>query len=127
MSDSGFSEELERFIKEQIRSLEQLEILLLLSSAPGKKWTEQAVYEVIKSRRASVSARLNELVSQKLLSTATATVFTFSPESETVKRLLQELAVAYKQRPVRVVELLYSRPPDAVQEFAKAFKLRKEP
>jgi hypothetical protein len=127
VSDSGFSEELERFIKEQIRSLEQLEILLLLSSAPGKKWTEQAVYEVIKSSRASVSARLNELVSQKLLSTETATVFTFSPESETVKRLVQELAVAYKQRPVRVVELLYSRPPDAVEEFAKAFKLRKEP
>jgi hypothetical protein len=127
VSDSGFSEELERFIKEQIRSLEQLEILLLLSSAPDKKWTEQAVYEVIKSSRSSVAARLNELVSQKLLSTETAAVFTFSPESETVKRLVQELAVAYKQRPVRVVELLYSRPPDAVQEFAKAFKLRKEP
>jgi hypothetical protein len=127
VSDSGFSEELERFIKEQIRSLEQLEILLLLSSAPDKKWTEQAVYEVIKSSRASVTARLNELVSQKLLSTETAGVFTFSPESETVKRLVQELAVAYKQRPVRVVELLYSRPPDAVQEFAKAFKLRKDP
>lgn len=128
VSESGFSEELERFIKEQINSLEELEILLLLSGTPQRNWTEQAVYQVIKSSQPSVSRRLMELASKKLISCEPGppVVFRFIPESRDFHELISELASAYKERPVRVIEMLYSRPPDAVEEFAKAFKLRKE-
>jgi hypothetical protein len=34
--------------------------------------------------------------------------------------------VKHKERPVKVVQAIYSKPPDAVQEFAKAFRVRKE-
>ena len=41
---------------------------------------------------------------------------------ETVK----ELEVAYASHQVRVIELIFSRPPQAISDFAKAFDLRKE-
>ena len=67
MSETGFSTELEEFIAAEIQSLEQLEILLLLSGNPHRWWTSQSVYEVVKSSLASVEDRLNEMAGRGLL------------------------------------------------------------
>lgn len=128
MSERVFSEELERFIATEINSLEQLEILLLLSGNPHKWWTATGVYEVIKSSVQSVQDRLNAMSDRGLLTQEVENEirYRFAPKSEEIWRITSELRDSYKERPVKVVQAIYNKPPDAVQEFARAFRLRKD-
>jgi hypothetical protein len=128
VSESAFSKELDKFIAEEIQSLEQLEILLLLSGNPHKWWTAKGAYEVIKSNPASVEARLEEMTVRRALrkETENEVRYQFAPEDPALWTIVNELRDAYKERPVKVVQAIYSKPPDAVQEFARAFRVRKE-
>jgi predicted ArsR family transcriptional regulator len=130
VAESGIPAEVERFIASHIKSIEQLEVLLLLSSAPEKNWSVASVYQVIRSSESSVRERLDELVAQGLVQTsaASATVYKFSPKDKAASDLVAELASAYKERRVKVVQTIYSPPaiPTAAEEFANAFKIRKE-
>jgi hypothetical protein len=128
VNDSGFSSELEKFIAEDIQSLEQVEILLLLSGSPDRWWSGRAVYEVVKSNPGSVDARLEELAERGIVQRQkqVETEYRFSPPDEKIWKVVNELRDAYKERPVKVVQAIYSKPPDAVQEFARAFRVRKD-
>jgi hypothetical protein len=128
VSESGFSDELDKFIAAEIQSLEQLEILLLLSGNPHKWWSAKSVYDVIKSSPASVEDRLSEMAATGMLRKETdgETRYQFCPANDVVWRIVNELRDAYKERSVKVVQAIYSKPPDAVQEFARAFRVRKE-
>ena len=128
MSESGFSEELDKFIATEINSLEQLEILLLLSGNPHKWWTASGVYDVIKSSPQSVQDRLDEMLSRGMLrkETDSEVRYQFGPSEAAIWRTINELREAYKERSVKVVQAIYSKPPDAVQEFAKAFRVRRD-
>ena len=128
MSESGFSKELDAFIAAEMKSLEQLEILLLISGNPHKWWSAVTVYEVVKSNPTSVATRLDELTARGVLrkESGTESRYQFSPEDPAVWKIVTELREAYKERPVKVVQAIYSKPPDAVQEFAKAFRVRKD-
>jgi hypothetical protein len=128
VNESGFSDELERFIAVEINSLEQLEILLFISGNPHKWWTVQDVYNVVKSSLQSVAERLEQMVERGFLKKETdkEVRFQFAPGDETLWNLTSELRTAYKEKSVKVVQAIYSKPPDAVQEFAKAFRLRKD-
>ena len=129
MSETGFSDELDRFIAAEIKSLEQLEILLLLSGNPHKWWTAQGVYDVIKSSLGSVEGRLREMAERGMLRQEpdSANRYQFAPADESIWRLIAELREAYKERPVKVVQAIYTaKPPDGVREFARAFRIRKD-
>lgn len=128
VSEKVFSDQLEKFIAAEINSLEQLEILLLLSGNPHKWWTATGVYEVIKSSVHSVRERLNEMADRGLLTKETDSEvrYQFSPKNEQFWNITSELRDAYKERSVKVVQAIYNKPPDAVQEFARAFRLRKD-
>ena len=128
MSETGFSTELEEFIAAEIQSLEQLEILLLLSRNPHRWWTSQSVYEVVKSSLASVEDRLNEMAGRGLLKREGAgqRSFQFAPDSGESWQVVSQLRDAYKERPVKVVQAIYTKPRDGVQEFARAFQIRRK-
>ena len=129
MSESAFSKELDRFIAEEIQTLEQLEILLLLSGNPHKWWSAKGVYDVVKSSLPSVEARLNVMTERGLLrkEVETETRYQFAPTDEAIWGLVSELREAYKERSVKVVQAIYSaKAPDGIQEFARAFRVRKE-
>jgi hypothetical protein len=126
--NSGFSEDLTRFIQAEIQSIEQLEILLLLAGEPHRFWSPEAVYAVVKSSQASVSERLKAFADRRILKCEEVPEirFQFAPETDMLWRNITELVQAHKQRPLKVIEAIYSRPPDAIQEFAKAFDFRKK-
>ena len=128
MPGAGLSDQVVDFIARHIKSLEHLEVLLLLSSNSEKTWTPRSVYEVIKSSEASVQERLRELSQQGLLieiSEGEAT-YRFQPVKPSLKQLVADLSLAYKERRIRVVETIYSAPTERVQSFADAFRLRKD-
>ena len=126
------------FIERYISSVEQLEILLLLSSDPAQEFTVERVYEKIMSTKPSVAAWLEKFVEQKLArrSEVSPYRYAFHPAEPELLDTAQALAATYRARPVRVLEFIYqkpSRPPqgadenqDPAQGFADAFRLRKK-
>jgi hypothetical protein len=121
--------EVQKFIAAYISSVEQLEILQLVSGTPDKWWTAEEVYAVVQSNRASVAERLDGLAAQGLAvadRTNAPVRFRYSPGSEELGRCVQGATLAYRQQRIRVIELIFSKPHDALRHFADAFKLRKQ-
>ena len=121
-------ESVARFIAVHVRSLEQLEILLLLANQPERSWNVDAVYEVIRSSRSSAGERLDELRLQGLLSVSDEKkgLYRYQPQGREIAAAVEALAQLYKERRVKIVELIYSQPSDPLQHFADAFKFKKE-
>jgi hypothetical protein len=128
MSGGRLPEDVQRFLRVQIRSIEQLEILLLLSAEPDRTWTAAEVYKVVLSNQKSVEEELDRLAQQGLLrrNDRGEVTFEFSPSSEGWKVLITEIGRLYKERRVKVVEAIYAAPVSEIDEFAKAFRIRKE-
>jgi hypothetical protein len=126
MSRPEFSEEVRQFIADHIDAAEQLEILLLLQRSPDKQWTALEVSQAIYTVPASATMRLESLVTDGFAeSTGGADPrYRFNPKNDDLRRKLEVLAEAYKADRVSVIKLIFSRPPDPVQSFADAFKLR---
>lgn len=116
-----------RFLAAHVRSLEQLEILLLLAGQPAKEWSEGEVYDVIRSSHGSVRERLVELRNQGLLlAGSSSTGFRFAPPSAEIAATVEALAQLYKERRVKIVEMIYAPPAEPLKGFADAFKFKKE-
>ena len=107
-----------------IATMEELEILLLLAKDKTALWTAEATYQVVKSSRASVELGLRKFVAAGL-ATAVQDGYSIAPQADL--QVLEEVSRAYRGMPVRVIEAIYQRPRDAAQDFADAFKLKRNP
>jgi hypothetical protein len=118
--------EIRSFISTYLRSLEQLEILLLLSSNPDAGWTVQRVYEIILSSKASVESWLEDFVGVGFFerSADSPPIYRFIATGE-LAASIETLAQLYKTKPVRIIEAIFKKDRNPAQSFADAFKLRK--
>lgn len=117
------------FIRTYIESLEELEILLLLHKSPHLDWTVDSVYATIRSNPESIRERLKGLVAKGLIEIIRGDPehFIYRVIDQNLDGTLQSLALAYKERRVTVVELIFAKPPSPIQGFANAFRIRKDP
>ena len=107
-----------------IHSVEQLEILACLAESPDKSWSKSEVFKVIQSSHESVASNLRHFAHHGFLLESDGT-FCFSTKNPELSHIALELIRTYRQRRVAVIEALYLMPPDAIRQFADAFKLRK--
>jgi hypothetical protein len=113
------------FLSRYVRSIEQLEILLLLGTQPGVLWSASKVYEAILSTPSSVQRWLSELVSVGLLEKTSDAAASYRCSTDgDVRSQIALLAQIYRTSPVRVIETIYKREANAAQSFADAFKLK---
>lgn len=126
VSPEGIPTPLRDFLHGQIRSIEQLEILLLLHSEPSKTWTVAEIFHNIQSSPASVQSRLTELKNAGLVECVDADCFRYSPSTSQTRDIVDLLAENYRNRRVRVIEALYKRRADAIQLFAEAFQFKRK-
>lgn len=116
------------FLRAHIHSVEQLEILLLVSSARREVWTVRDVNDVILSSETSVTHWLKTLASQSLLLRDEGPPLVFRRATDpALAAQISELQLAYKTAPVRIIEAIYQKEADAAQSFADAFKLKPPP
>jgi hypothetical protein len=131
VADDGISPTIMQFLEQYVRSVEHLEIILLLGRNPEKALSVEDVYQVIMSTRDSVRGWLDEMVSGNLaVCNAGTGVPTYQLASANTAQLetVQMLGAFYKAYPVRVIEAIYRpRKPqtDPAQDFANAFRIRK--
>jgi hypothetical protein len=120
------SAEVRQFIAEHVDAAEHLEILLLLHRTPDKQLTALEVSQAVYTVPASATMRLEGLVASGFASSTGGADprYWFDPKREDLRRQVDVLAEAYKADRVAVIKLIFSKPPDPVQSFADAFKLR---
>jgi hypothetical protein len=111
---------------ENIRSVEQLEILCLLVEERTKFWSVADTFRHIRSAEKSVAEGLQHFVTQGLSATDPQGAFRFAPKTRELDDLVLELVKTYRERPVAVIETIYRKPMESVQHFAEGFRLRRE-
>lgn len=118
--------EIRSFISAHLRSLEQLEILLLVASGAGDEWTVQSVYDIIVSSKPSVERWLEDFVRLGFVARTADSppTYRFAASGE-IATTIKTLAGLYKTKPVRIIEAIFKKDRDPAQSFADAFKLRK--
>jgi hypothetical protein len=126
MEDNPIARDLRNFIDSNIQSVEQLEMLCLLADAPSKSWTAMEVYRRIQSTEKSVQQGLQHFVARELFTADASGAYRFSPKTATLGNSALELVKTYREKRVAVIETIYKKPMESVQDFAEAFRLRKE-
>jgi hypothetical protein len=123
----GIPTDVARFIAENIHSVEQLEVLLLLRGAATQAWSAAGVARELRIAEASASDRLEDLRARGLLarSDEAEATYRFAPADASKSRLVDALAETYATRRVSVITLIFSKPSDPVRLFADAFKIRR--
>ena len=114
------------FLARYIRSVEQLEVLLLVQDQPNRSWSAGDVYSVIRSSEASIASRLQAFAKEGFLAQENDGRYRFAPQNTDLRAAVEQTAVAYKTWRIRVVEAIFTPPSDPVQSFADAFRLRKD-
>ncbi|MET0294303.1 MAG: hypothetical protein ABW042_04745 [Phenylobacterium sp.] len=112
------------FVREHIRSVWALELLLLLRRAPERNWTPDDLVRELRASGPLVSANLQALQNAGLIACDEAGRCRYAPAAEVLDRLCAELEAAYRERPVALINVIAS-PPDKLQSLADAFRIRK--
>jgi predicted transcriptional regulator len=125
---SELTTQVKDFISRCVDSVEEMEVLFLLSNAKDKWWTSRAVYEDIKSSQASVVERLDGLVRKGVLIVKREgePVYKYQPQNADLAASVEALASAYTERRLKVLEFLFSKPMAPLRVFSDAFRIRKD-
>jgi hypothetical protein len=121
----GLSDNVKQFIAECISSVEQLEVLLHLYGSAPRLWSAEAIAKDLYVAPESVQRRLVEFHEKGLLEKREEDLYAYKPVKQQTDRIVQEVAVAYKQRRVAVINQIFSNPQDHLRSFADAFKFKK--
>lgn len=113
MRRSGIPESVRRFLLTRVESIGQVEVLLLLRSAPEHEWSIDEISRELGSSASSVRDRLALLASQGIVTSRDvdgSTLHHYAPASEETRSMLDALAAAYKEYRVAVTNLIYAGP-----------------
>ncbi len=126
MADSGLSEPLRRFLGAHFNSIEQIEVLLLLRAKPDREWGVPEVSREMRSSVMSIQDRLRDLAAKGFVAARdvnAAPLYRYAPSTEDASYLIDELSIAYKQRRLAVIDILYAKPASDAASFSDAFKI----
>jgi hypothetical protein len=125
---TDFPAEIEQFIGQNIESLAQLELLLLLRQDSGRSWSCFDLARQMYITPDVCSGIIADLERRGfvLRDAADSGLIRYRSGGAEVDALIDQLAALYHQRRVAVITLIYSKPMKKVQTFADAFRLRRE-
>ena len=109
------------FIREHIRSVWALELLLKLKADPERCWTADELVESMRASHALVDGNLGALMSAGLVVPDDAGCFRYRPAAPALAKLCDELEETYRVRPVTVIRWI-SAPAERLQSLADAFR-----
>jgi hypothetical protein len=118
---SGVPEDVVRFVRTALSSVQQLEVLLLLREGADRAWTPD---EVARRLKTHAGAAANCLQSLALVGLAADDGSAYRYEPGARGALVDRLAELYPTYRTRITGLIYSEASDA-EAFADAFRLRR--
>jgi|SRR5918992_1460180 hypothetical protein len=117
-----------QFILDKINSVAQLEALLLLRNSPGKTWTIQALAGRLYIDEKQTAELLASVCALGFATTVAdePLQYQYQPNSTEIREMVDRVAEIYSKHLLPVTNLIHSKPKARVQEFADAFKFRKD-
>jgi hypothetical protein len=122
LADEG---ELAGFVREHVRSVWALELLLVLKRDPTRAWPPDALTAELRASQSLVVDNLQRFERSGLAIREEDLGWRYAPASPLIGGLADRLEQAYRERPVSIINLI-AAPPDPVQGLADAFKFRGE-
>ena len=124
MGTMAFTPEMRRFVIARIHSVPMLEALLLVRSS-SEQWTVPKLVSRLYLPETRVRALIDELRSEGFASFDEDEV-RYTPSSDEVDDMVARIAAIYSRHVVAVTELIHSGIERQAQEFADAFRLRRD-
>jgi hypothetical protein len=122
------SQEIRRFILTSIPSVPYLEAMLLLRQEANTSWTGATLARFLYISEAKADGILAELKQAGIavLEEEGASAYRYRPTSNKLRERVDLIAVIYPKNVVEITNLIHSSGKSKVQQFADAFKLRKD-
>ena len=119
----------DEFILEKIDSVSHLEALLLLWNSRPKRWSAEELARRIYADTKSARELLADLQRSDLIVAVpdAAETYCYEARSEERDSLIGLVDATYRFQVVRISNLIHSKGPSAVRDFARAFRFKKEP
>jgi hypothetical protein len=124
MADDLIPDDLRDFILGYFDSIAQLEALLLLRENPSEKWTAETTAKRLYIDTRQAAAILPRLCEDGLLGGQNE-VYYFECTDAGKKSMIDRLASLYARHIVPVTNIIHSKP-HRIQEFADAFRIKKD-
>jgi hypothetical protein len=118
-------DEILAFVRDAIRSVWTLELLLLLQREPDRAWPIPDLVAALHANARLVSDSLAALGAAGLATTSEAGLHRYGPASKALAEAVAELAGLYERKPTAVVRTILSAPNDKIRIFADAFRFKK--
>lgn len=120
------SQKLERFLRTSIRSVWELELLLLLRKAPSRAWSADELIRQLRASGLVINDALAALQRANLVAAEEAGCFRYRPADAELAAVVDELAEAYANLPASIMDVIWSTPRSNIEIFADAFRIRKD-
>jgi hypothetical protein len=131
---SSPSEFLQAFLHDSVSSYEELEALLLLVKHSDRRWTDSEVAEALKVQEDVISPALDALASVEGLlevdNQSGQRTFQYAPKSKLLRQVVDELATAYMEQRLTIVQIMSANALDrvrgaAMRRLANAFRIER--
>jgi hypothetical protein len=121
-------DDVQAFLLQRIDSIAQLEALLLLRNNPMLTWDAEALAKRLYTTGQETTAILHHLQANGLLVAAeqSSGVYQYQPASPDLAHMVDRVAELYARYLIPITQLIHTKPLTRVQEFADAFKLKKD-
>jgi len=121
-------DEVARFVIASIDSVAEIEALLLLRNSAPQHWNIASLARRLYIDDRQTGETLKRLTAKGLLieSGGAETTYSYAPVSLELREIIDRLAEVYATRLVPVTNLIHSKAKTRVQQFADAFRVRKE-
>jgi hypothetical protein len=126
--DDPIPGEVRQLVARHVRTMEQVEVLLLLARGSERALSADEIRAALRLDQNAVAATsLAGLEEGRLIEEQPGHPprWRYAPATPELRRAVELLAVAYNERPVTLVRMIYERP-SAVQSFADAFRIRRD-
>lgn len=128
MSTSPIPEDIRRFVLSSIPTVPHLEALLLLRAGGADGWSAPRLAERLYISEKAAALLLTELCRDGMCVTGaeSAAQYHYRPASPHLAHTIDQLAALYGRELLAVTHLIHSRLDRKAQQFADAFKWRKD-
>ena len=118
---------LQAFLRDNVGSLDQLEMLARLVQTPDRWWDTTSAAEALRISTRAAGAALEALASRNLMeiSLTTDVRYRFQPGTPTLHAQCEAFAEAYRTEPLAVIRFVTDAHRRAVRDFADAFRVRR--
>ena len=132
----GVPPEVTSFLADNIDSVLELELLLLLRGEPARLWSAADLAQELKIDPAFAAAQLEKFRQRKLLSGGdnagagradqATPAYRYAPDSPALDAIVAAVAATYASHRVTMIGLIFSKPTSTLKTFADAFRIRKD-